>query len=129
MSHIYETDPVGDPAQPPYLNAVARGDTTLSAEALLAVCQDIEIALGRVRPPGQTKASRTIDIDVLLFGDQVIDLPSLQVPHPALLQRPFVLIPLADVADVGLSHPVTGQALSGATDGSSLPVGVRRLSE
>jgi 2-amino-4-hydroxy-6-hydroxymethyldihydropteridine diphosphokinase len=107
LSPLYETDAVADEPQPTYLNAVVRGETTLSAEALLARCLEVESELGRVRPPGQSKASRTIDIDLLLFGDCVIDSPTLKVPHPGLLARAFVLIPLADVAASGLSHPLT----------------------
>jgi 2-amino-4-hydroxy-6-hydroxymethyldihydropteridine diphosphokinase len=67
--------------------------------------------LGRVRPADGAKRSRVIDIDLLLFGDQIIDEPGLQVPHPALLARPFVRIPLADVATPGLCHPQTGERL------------------
>jgi 7,8-dihydro-6-hydroxymethylpterin-pyrophosphokinase len=68
-----------------------------------------------VRPPGQAKAARTIDIDLLLHGDAIIDdAPALVVPHPRLLERAFVRIPLADVAITGLRHPTTGEALDRA---------------
>ncbi len=113
-SPVYETDAVSDDPQPPYLNAVLRVETSLSAADLLSLCLSIERALGRVRPPGQVKAARRIDIDVLLHGDAVIDAPALTVPHPRLLERPFVRIPLADVAVAGLRHPVTGDALDRA---------------
>jgi 2-amino-4-hydroxy-6-hydroxymethyldihydropteridine diphosphokinase len=79
--------------------------------------------LGRVRPPDGAKRSRVIDIDLLLFGDQIIDEPGLQVPHPALLARPFVRIPLADVATPGLRHPLAGERL----DQSVPDPGVRRF--
>ena len=79
-----------------------------------------------MRPPGRTVAPREIDIDLLLYGDAVIDEPpDLVVPHPRLLERPFVRIPLADVAAPGLVHPITGTALDraapdpGVTDGLS----------
>ena len=113
-SPLYETDAVSDDPQPPYLNAVLRVDTTLAAAELLALCLAIERALGRVRPPGRTKAARIIDVDVLLYGDQILATAALTIPHPALLARPFVRIPLADVAAPGLRHPVTGDALDRA---------------
>ena len=110
-SPLYETDAVSAEPQPPYLNAVVRASTALPPEALLALCLDIERQLGRVRPPGRDKASRTLDIDVLLYGARIIDTPALTVPHPAMLVRAFVRIPLADVAAPGLRHPVSGDAL------------------
>jgi 2-amino-4-hydroxy-6-hydroxymethyldihydropteridine diphosphokinase len=114
-SPIYETDAVSDDAQPAYLNAAVRVETALSPAKLLALCLSIERALGRERPAGRAKAARTIDIDVLLHGDAIVDSPpELVVPHPALLQRAFVRIPLADVAAPGLRHPVTGEPLDRA---------------
>jgi 2-amino-4-hydroxy-6-hydroxymethyldihydropteridine diphosphokinase len=110
-SPIYETDAVSDEPQPPYLNAVVRATTALAPEALLARCLDIERQLGRVRPPGRDKAPRTLDIDVLLYDARVIESPALTVPHPAMLERAFVRIPLCDVAAPGLRHPVSGDAL------------------
>jgi 2-amino-4-hydroxy-6-hydroxymethyldihydropteridine diphosphokinase len=111
VSPIYETLPEAGAAQPKYLNAVVRIRTSLSARDLLAECLDIERAQGRVRPPGGERAPRTIDIDVLLCDSEVIDEPGFRVPHPRLLGRPFVRIPLADVALPGLRHPVVGEAL------------------
>lgn len=111
VSGYYENPPEGGAAQPSYVNAAVRLHSTLSARELLAVCLDIERAQGRVRPGGPEKAARTIDIDVLLYGDQVIQEPDLQIPHPRLLLRSFVRIPLADVALPGLRHPVSGEAL------------------
>jgi 2-amino-4-hydroxy-6-hydroxymethyldihydropteridine diphosphokinase len=114
-SPLYETDPVTPDPQPLYLNAVARVETTLSARALLDLCLAIERDLGRERPAGaSTPAPRPIDLDVLLHGDAVIDEPGLLVPHPRLLDRAFVRIPLAAVATPGLRHPVTGDALDRA---------------
>jgi len=126
LSPLYETDAVAAEPQPPYLNAVARGMTEASAPALLAGCLAVEAELGRVRPAGAVKAPRVIDVDLLLYGDAVIDVVeggvAVRVPHPAMLQRPFVLIPLADVAAPGLAHPETGQPL-----GTAAPApGVRR---
>ena len=111
QSRIYETEPEGGAPEPKYLNVAVRIRTSLSARALLAACLDLERAQGRVRPPGGERAPRTIDIDVLLCDLQVIDEPGLRVPHPRLLGRPFVRIPLADVALPGLCHPVSDHAL------------------
>jgi 2-amino-4-hydroxy-6-hydroxymethyldihydropteridine diphosphokinase len=120
-SPFYETDAVAPNQQPPYLNAAARVETSLTPRALLYVCMDVERALGRVRPPGQPAAPRVIDVDILLFGDAVIDEPpTLVVPHPRLLERPFALIPLADVAQPGLVHPLTGEALDRAESDASV---------
>jgi 2-amino-4-hydroxy-6-hydroxymethyldihydropteridine diphosphokinase len=110
-SAFYETLPEGGVDQPKYANAVVRLETDLSARALLQACLSIEIAQGRIRPRGATKAPRTIDIDLLLYGSEVISEPGLCVPHPALRARSFVRIPLADVASPGLRHPIAGDLL------------------
>jgi len=123
-SPLYETDAVAPDPQPPYLNAAARVETALTARALLAACLEVERALGRLRPPGRPAAARTIDVDLLLYGDAVVDQPpDLVVPHPRLLERPFVRVPLADVALPGLVHPVTREPLDRAAHSLS----VRRL--
>ncbi|HEX7499994.1 MAG TPA: 2-amino-4-hydroxy-6-hydroxymethyldihydropteridine diphosphokinase [Polyangia bacterium] len=124
-SALYETEPDGgaDSDQPMYLNAAVRLETALSARALLRACLDIERAQGRVRPVDADKAPRTIDIDLLLYGAAVIEEPGLCVPHPALLSRPFVRIPLADVALPDLRHPIYGDSLAVCTPDPS----VRRL--
>ena len=111
LSPLYETDAVAAEPQPDYLNAVIRGTTTLGPERLLEACLRIEAALGRVRPAGVEKAPRAIDIDILLYGDTVLRSPTLTIPHPALLERAFVLIPLAAVATPGLRHPITAAPL------------------
>jgi len=111
-SALYETEPEGGADQPRYLNAVVRLETALPAHALLQACLAIERAQGRVRPAGLAKASRTIDIDLLLYGAAVIKEAGLWVPHPSLLLRPFVRIPLAEVALPGLLHPVSGESLT-----------------
>lgn len=110
-SRTYETVPEGHAPQPLYLNSVVRVETSLDAHPLLKACLEVEHVLGRVRPADGSKSARTIDIDVLLLGDQIINEPGLIVPHPALLRRPFVRIPLADVACPGLRHPQSGEAL------------------
>ena len=96
-SPVYETAPVGGPAgQGPFLNAVVELDTELSARELLDVCRRLEEEAGRVR--AETFGPRTLDADVLLVGDSVVDEPDLVVPHPRMWQRPFVLVPLAQLA-------------------------------
>jgi 2-amino-4-hydroxy-6-hydroxymethyldihydropteridine diphosphokinase len=110
-SALYETLPEGGAAQPNYINAAVRLETGLSPRQLLDACLDIERTRGRIRPHDLRKAPRTLDIDILLFGAQVIDESGLRVPHPSLLVRPFVRIPLADVARPGLRHPLSGDPL------------------
>jgi 2-amino-4-hydroxy-6-hydroxymethyldihydropteridine diphosphokinase len=123
-SPLYETEPVTAEPQPLYLNGAARVETTLAPDELLALGLAVERALGRERPPGAASAApRLIDVDLLLYGDAIISRPGLVVPHPRLLERAFVRIPLADVATPGLRHPVTGEPLDHATPAA----GVRRL--
>lgn len=97
VSAVYETDPVGGPGvQGPYLNAVVELETERSPRALLAECQRLEAAASRVRL--ERWGPRTLDVDVLLVGDLVVDEEDLVVPHPRLWERRFVLAPLADLA-------------------------------
>jgi 2-amino-4-hydroxy-6-hydroxymethyldihydropteridine diphosphokinase len=110
-SPLYETDPVTPDPQPRYLNAAARVETTLAPGALLAACLAVERELGRERPPGRAQAPRLIDIDLLLYGDAILNEPEVTVPHPRMLERAFVRVPLADVAEAGLRHPGTGERL------------------
>jgi 2-amino-4-hydroxy-6-hydroxymethyldihydropteridine diphosphokinase len=107
LSDLIETEPDGESLQdqPLYLNAVAVGDTELTARQLLDGLLAIEQAYGRERPfPG---AARTLDLDLILLGDTLEDSPGLQVPHPRFRERFFVLGPLAEVAPE-LVDPVTG---------------------
>jgi 2-amino-4-hydroxy-6-hydroxymethyldihydropteridine diphosphokinase len=115
-SGVYETEAVAAEPQPPYLNAVVRGETALGAPQTLELCLAVEVALGRVRPAGRTGASRTIDLDLLLYDSVILDQPGLSVPHPRLLERAFVRVPLADVAAPGLRHPQTGERLDEPRD-------------
>jgi 2-amino-4-hydroxy-6-hydroxymethyldihydropteridine diphosphokinase len=108
-SALYETEPEGGAPQPRYLNAAIRLETELTARALLAACLTIERARGRIRTAD--KGPRTLDLDLLLYGTEIIAEPELRVPHPSLLVRPFVRIPLADVALPGLRHPQSGEPL------------------
>lgn len=95
----YRTAPI-DSSGDDYVNAVACIDTALTAPALLAALQAIELAHGRERP--YRNAPRTLDLDILLYSDQVIDLASLQVPHPRMLERAFVLVPLLEIAPLAI---------------------------
>ncbi|MXV79532.1 MAG: 2-amino-4-hydroxy-6-hydroxymethyldihydropteridine diphosphokinase [Chloroflexi bacterium] len=102
VSSLYESAAWGVTDQPAFLNAVVRGRTSLNPLDLLDAVQSIENELGRVRE--QRWGPRLIDIDILLYGAEVIDEPRLQVPHPYMTQRGFVLRPLADLA-AGLTLP------------------------
>ena len=102
-SSVYETDPVGEILdQPPFLNACVRIETDLEPEALLDRCQAIERRLGRT--PGPRHAPRIADIDLLLLGARRHHSPRLRIPHPALGERRFVLIPLLEL-DLGARTP------------------------
>lgn len=94
-SSKYRTAPI-DSSGDDYINAVARIDTPLTAPALLEALHGIELAHGRERP--YRNAPRTLDLDILLYGDERIDLPSLHIPHPRMLDRAFVLVPLLEIA-------------------------------
>jgi 2-amino-4-hydroxy-6-hydroxymethyldihydropteridine diphosphokinase len=106
LSPILETDPWGYAAQPRFLNAVAELETDLTPRQLLDRLLEIESELGRVRD-GARYGPRTIDLDLLLYGDEVIDEPGLAVPHPRLAERLFVLEPLLGL-DPGLFVPGKG---------------------
>jgi 2-amino-4-hydroxy-6-hydroxymethyldihydropteridine diphosphokinase len=95
-SSLYRTAPVGHAAQPDFINAVAALDTRLSARALLAELQGVEARHGRQR--SFANAPRTLDLDLLLYGDAQIDERGLSVPHPRMHERSFVLAPLVEVA-------------------------------
>jgi 2-amino-4-hydroxy-6-hydroxymethyldihydropteridine diphosphokinase len=111
MSSWIETDPVGVGEQPRFLNGAAVGDTTLTARELLDELLRIEVERGRVRGTGPLALPRTLDLDLILYGDAVIDEPGLLVPHPRFRERLFVLEPLAEVAGDWID-PVTGLTVS-----------------
>jgi 2-amino-4-hydroxy-6-hydroxymethyldihydropteridine diphosphokinase len=97
LSTLRETEPWGPVEQPPFLNGAVEVETGLAPDRLLAVLLDVERALGRVRA-GERWGPRTIDLDLLLYGDAVVDEPGLTVPHPRLHERRFALEPLAELA-------------------------------
>jgi len=110
QSSLYETEPQDVARQPWFLNIVVRCETQLFPVQLLKVLQRIERELGRVRAGAVRRGPRVIDIDILLYGNAVIDTPQLTVPHPRMTERRFVLEPLLEIAPE-LRHPVTKQLL------------------
>lgn len=110
-SHDYRTAPWGPVEQDWFVNACVRGRTDLSPEALLVLCQKVEGGLGRVR--GVRYGPRTIDIDILTYDGVVRDDPMLTIPHPRMLERSFVLVPLAEIApDLVVGGRPIGKALA-----------------
>ncbi len=95
VSELRETDPVGVIDQPPFLNGAVAIETMLPARALLDLLLEIERSLGRVR--GERWGPRIVDLDLLVYGNEVVDEPGLHVPHPRLHERRFALEPLADL--------------------------------
>jgi GTP cyclohydrolase-4 len=108
VSSIYDTGPLGNPDQSRFLNLVCQVSTSLEPAALLALAKGIESKLGRL--PHTSNAPRPIDIDILFYGDQVIETTELIIPHPRLTERAFVLIPMAAIAP-DLVHPVNNKTI------------------
>lgn len=102
-SAIYETEPVGEPKQRPFYNAVVKMETSLDPERLLQKLQEVEKAFGRVHK--QKWGPRTLDLDILLYDQQIIATDKLTIPHPLMAERAFVLEPLAEI-DPEAYHPV-----------------------
>jgi 2-amino-4-hydroxy-6-hydroxymethyldihydropteridine diphosphokinase len=105
LSSVWATEPVGGPPQPAYLNAAAGLRTRLGVREVLAALQAAEVAAGRRRT--EPNAPRPLDLDILIFGNTIIDGPDLVIPHPRLAERRFVLVPLAEIAPEVL-HPTAG---------------------
>jgi 2-amino-4-hydroxy-6-hydroxymethyldihydropteridine diphosphokinase len=123
VSALYETEPQDVCNQPWFLNAVAEAETDFFPKQLLARIQKIEQQLGRKR--GRPKGPRTIDIDILLYGQSVIESAELTVPHPRLAERRFVLEPLAELVP-GLRHPLTRRTMREMLQALP-PQGVRKV--
>ena len=126
VSSLYETEPVGYAAQPPFLNAVCCAQTDLGPLQLLSLIKGIEASLGRV--PSFPNAPRTIDIDIIFYGDLVMETLELTIPHPRLAERAFVLIPLFEL-DAALVHPASGERISDLADKVGGREGVRKISK
>ncbi len=102
-SKIYRSESVESGGEGEFFNAVLRCRTSLDALELLTACQRIEFLAGREKPAfvgAKREGSRALDIDILSFGDEILNTPALQLPHPRALSRPFVLLPLLDVVDL-----------------------------
>ncbi len=108
VSSLYDTAPVGEIDQPRFLNMVCEVYTILTPAELLELAKSIEMKLGRKR--SRRNAPRTIDIDILFYGDRIIETPEVVIPHPRLTKRAFVLVPMAEIAP-GFVHPVNGKTI------------------
>ncbi|MDP2916756.1 MAG: 2-amino-4-hydroxy-6-hydroxymethyldihydropteridine diphosphokinase [Dehalococcoidia bacterium] len=125
LSLVYDTAPMYEPNQPRFLNVACRVSTRLPATALLHMVKGIEAKLGRV----PVSAPRPIDVDILFYGDQVVDTPpQLIIPHPRIAERAFVLIPLADIAP-DLVHPVLKKTVKELLDAVGGKEGVVKWEE
>ncbi len=117
QSSLYQTEPVAS-AGPDYINAVVAINTALDPTTLMLALQQLEQAGGRERP--YRNAPRTLDLDILLYGEQVINTPTLTVPHPRMVERGFVLVPLAEIAPALVSaaqlRAVSEQAITRLSD-------------
>lgn len=111
VSSFYATDPVGYLDQPQFVNAAALLETTLAPIPLLHALLAMEAAMGRRRDPAIPKGPRILDLDLLLYGDLVLQTPELTLPHPAMHERRFVLEPLAEIA-ASMRHPTSGLTIA-----------------
>ena len=107
VSSIYDTEPIGNTNQPRFLNLVVEVKTRLAPEGLLTMVKGLEQIMGRRSKTGEP---RIIDIDILLYGNEIIKKPDLEIPHPRMGERQFVMVPLAEIAPE-VVHPVTGKKI------------------
>lgn len=126
VSPVYETTPLGEVDQPDFLNLCCVGTTRLPARTLLEAMLDAERAAGR-RRPGRRFGPRPLDLDLLLFGASVLSEAGLEVPHPRMAERAFVLVPLRDLAPAW-RHPVLGRTVAELAEGVEAS-GVRRFGD
>ncbi|MGB2602879.1 MAG: 2-amino-4-hydroxy-6-hydroxymethyldihydropteridine diphosphokinase [Candidatus Sulfotelmatobacter sp.] len=124
VSSVYETEPVEFTEQPWFLNCAIALETSLAPQQLMSAILSAEQQMGRVR--GQSKGPRSIDIDILLFGNEIIESPDLTIPHPAMYQRRFVLEPMAEIAPE-VVHPILEKTIRELLDSLPPGQGVRKL--
>lgn len=110
ISSFYETEPWGFESEHSFLNAALMLETTLAPLDLLRLTQEVERELGRTAKTDSVYHDRLIDIDLLLYGEEVIDQPGLQIPHPLMHRRAFVMTPMAEIAPA-VVHPVLGKTM------------------
>ena len=128
-SSVYDTEPWGYRAQPRFLNCVCEGRTDLEPQALLSIVKNVEEAVGR--EPTFPNGPRLIDVDILFYGKRVVREPGLDIPHPRMAERAFVLAPLGEIAE-DYFHPVLKvtvtellRSLSPQGDAAGLPEGIK----
>lgn len=115
ISSFYETEPWGFESEHSFLNAALMLETTLAPLDLLRLTQEVECELGRTAKSDSVYHDRLIDIDLLLYGEEVIDQPGLQIPHPLMHRRAFVMTPMAEIAPA-VVHPVLGKTMKVLSD-------------
>ena len=127
-SSLYETEPWGVTDQGPFINAAVEIDTGLAPDALIDLLKGVEAGMGRTE--GRRWGPRLIDLDIIFYGDRVVDEASLKVPHPSADERAFVLVPLNEIAP-GFTHPASGRKVSELLRvlPDSEKSGVRRLTD
>jgi 2-amino-4-hydroxy-6-hydroxymethyldihydropteridine diphosphokinase len=129
QSSLYETEPVDMRTDSWFLNCAVEAETELTPLELMHMLLEIERSLGRNRPSdaGGPKASRTIDMDILFFGAAILHTPEIDIPHPRMAERRFVLVPLAEIA-AGVRHPMFKKTIAELLAGTSDRSEVRRFS-
>ena len=115
ISSFYETEPWGFESEHSFLNAALMLETTLAPLDLLRITQEVERELGRTAKTDSVYHDRLIDIDLLLYGEEVINQPGLQIPHPLMHRRAFVMTPMAEIAPE-VVHPVLGKTMKALSD-------------